>query len=97
VTEGGFLGVGPQYVEVGDSVYILLGGRVPHLLRKAENENKYFFVGECHVHGLMRGEALLKARKTADPDFSFYDASAWLWSLRDLEEMPFETEDFILI
>jgi hypothetical protein len=97
VTKEGRLGVGPPYVEVGDSVYILLGGRVPHLLRKAENENEYFFVGECHVHGLMRGEALLKARKTADPSFSFYDASAWLWSLRDLEEMPFETEEVILI
>ncbi|PMD14137.1 hypothetical protein NA56DRAFT_736225 [Hyaloscypha hepaticicola] len=97
LTEDGRLGIGPQYVEVSDRVYILLGSRVPHLLRKAENENEYFFVKECHIYGLMRGEALLKARKTADPSVSFYDTSTWLWSLRDLEEMPFETEDVILI
>ncbi len=97
VTEGGLLGVGPQYVEVGDSVYVLFGGRVPHLLRKAENENEYFFVGECHVHGLMKGKLLLKARKTANASFSFYDGPAWLWSLGVLKEMPFETEDVVLI
>ena len=97
VTERGLLGVGPQYVEISDSVYILLGSRVPHLLRKAENENEFSFVGECHVHDLMQGEALLQAKKTADPSLSYYDASAFLWSLCDLEDMPFETEEVILI
>ena len=54
-------------------------------------------MGECHVHDLMQGEALLQAKKTADPSLSYYDASAFLWSLRDLEDMPFETEEVILI
>ncbi|PMD30792.1 hypothetical protein L207DRAFT_389806, partial [Hyaloscypha variabilis F] len=53
----GFFGFSPGKVATGDSVFVFLGGEVPHLLRRTHKENEYSFVGECYVHGLMEGEA----------------------------------------
>ncbi|KAH8793760.1 heterokaryon incompatibility protein-domain-containing protein [Hyaloscypha sp. PMI_1271] len=91
MTSGGLLGIGPRHLKVGDHIFVFLGGEVPHLLRKTEAETEYAFVGECHVHGLMKGEALLKARKMADPNYDLGDTE-WLDQLHE-GEIPFPTEE----
>jgi hypothetical protein len=94
MTSGGLLGFGPRHLKVGDHIFVFLGGEVPHLLRKTEAETEYVFVGECHVHGLMKGEALLKARKMADPSYDLGDTE-WLDQLHE-GEIPFPTEEVVI-
>lgn len=53
-TRKGFLGLGPAALSQGDLVAVLLGGRVPFVLRKFEDYEK--LVGECYVFGIMQGE-----------------------------------------
>jgi Heterokaryon incompatibility protein (HET) len=95
MTSGDLLGFGPHHLEVGDHVFVLLGGEVPYLLRETEAETEYTFVGECYIHGLMSGEALLEARKMADPLCDLED-TAWLKRLHE-EEIPFPTMDVVII
>lgn len=57
-------GLAPPKTANGDIICILFGCSVPVVLRKCEPNNamddKYTFVGECYVHGMMDGEALPK-------------------------------------
>ena len=55
-TQSGLLGLGPEGMEEGDCIVVLLGGPVPYVLR-SEGE-RYRFVGECYILGAMGGEAL---------------------------------------
>ncbi|GME42095.1 heterokaryon incompatibility protein [Neofusicoccum parvum] len=61
-TEEGLIGIGPGYMEEGDEVWDLFGGHVPYLLRpmlpddEARGGWDYSLVGECYVHGVMKGE-----------------------------------------
>ncbi|CVL08992.1 hypothetical protein FPRO06_13297 [Fusarium proliferatum] len=55
MTSTGFVGVGPLDMQPGDEVCILLGGKVPYLLR-AQGEELYTLIGEAYVHGIMHGE-----------------------------------------
>lgn len=59
----GFVGLCPKEAARNDVVYILLGGRVPLVLRpkaQAEGETQehasYTLIGEAYVHGIMDGE-----------------------------------------
>lgn len=56
ITKRGFAGVVPPLSQVGDSIAIMKGGCVPFVLR-GSNE-RWRLVGECYVHGIMRGEGL---------------------------------------
>lgn len=56
VTKNGYLGLAPWNARVKDVVCVLLGGCTPYLLRRAENSERYRFVGECYVYGIMAGE-----------------------------------------
>jgi len=56
-TATGYLGLAPIAVRPGDVVAVLLGCKCPVLLRPAGN-NLYHVIGECYIHGLMRGEIL---------------------------------------
>lgn len=60
-TKGGRLGLGPQFVKPGDSVWLIAGSRTPYLLRQQERtqqtKNKFRFLGEMYMHGVMYGEA----------------------------------------
>ena len=94
MTSGGLLGFGPDHLKVGDHIFVFLGGEVPHVLRKTDAETEYAFVGECHVLGLMKGEALLKARKMADPNYDLGDTE-WLDQLHE-GEIPFPTEEVVI-
>ncbi|KAI1162159.1 heterokaryon incompatibility protein-domain-containing protein [Nemania serpens] len=55
-TRGKYYVLGPAALEVGDVVCVLFGGKVPFCLRPAGE--RYLLVGECYVHGLMKGEAI---------------------------------------
>jgi hypothetical protein len=56
VTGRGFMGFGPQGIESGDTICVLLGCDVPLILRKVDKH--YVLRGECFMLGLMDGEAI---------------------------------------
>ena len=60
LTDKGYLGLGHEGFQVGDVVFIFLGGEVPFLLREAAPEKKtaFRFLSECYVHGVMDGEIM---------------------------------------
>ncbi|KAK4664764.1 uncharacterized protein QC763_506470 [Podospora pseudopauciseta] len=64
LTHSGALGLGPPDLLQGDTVAVLLGAPVPHILRRIPSSeqnnstNVYALVGECFVDGIMAGEAL---------------------------------------
>ena len=92
VTNQGRLGMASDKVREGDIIAMLLGGEVPTVLRPSETAGHYTFVAECYVHGFMDGEALVEARKSAQPDYDSTDVS-WLERLHE-EEIPFPIEEF---
>jgi hypothetical protein len=55
--QNGYIGLGPQNLQAGDLVAVLLGASVPFLLRKDENGN-FRVVGEAYVHGIMDGQCV---------------------------------------
>jgi hypothetical protein len=63
VTQAGYIGLVPSYAEVGDEIWVLVGGQVLYVLRetdrtKIQSKTKiYEFLGEAYMHGLMDGEA----------------------------------------
>lgn len=71
ITEEGLMGLGPRLIEPGDLVCVLLGSRVPFVLRRKVDGDRYVLVGECYCHGVMDGEAVrgLDEGKTVLRDF----------------------------
>ncbi|KAF5009902.1 hypothetical protein FDECE_3887 [Fusarium decemcellulare] len=61
-TTGSRVGLGPEILDKGDIVCLLLGGPVPYVLRPQRN-GTFYFVGECYVPGYMNGEAILSWRE----------------------------------
>jgi hypothetical protein len=55
ITDDGHVGLGVA-MRPGDEIWILFGGRVLYILRPVEDH--YTFIGECYVHGYMRGEGM---------------------------------------
>ncbi|KAK2603103.1 hypothetical protein N8I77_009585 [Diaporthe amygdali] len=55
-TRSGYYVLGPVALEVGDIVCVLFGCKVPFCLRPMGE--RYLLVGECYVHGLMKGGAM---------------------------------------
>lgn len=53
--EGQYLGMGPPHMKVGDRICVLLGGRVPYVLRPADekNEGLWRLIGSAYVDGVM--------------------------------------------
>jgi hypothetical protein len=60
VTKKGYLGIGPATMKEGDVCCVLFGATVPFILRKLDSQ--YLLVGECYIHGVMRGEALKRCQ-----------------------------------
>jgi hypothetical protein len=58
VADDGRIGLAPMDAQVGDSVVLLEGGRVPYILRQSRQDSKsmYDLVGDAYVHGIMDGE-----------------------------------------
>lgn len=57
-TREGYIGLAPRIAQPGDQVCVLLGCRMPLLLRPAPNL-QYQVIGACYIHGMMQGEAFL--------------------------------------
>ncbi|KAM0429218.1 hypothetical protein ACHAPT_006432 [Fusarium lateritium] len=57
ITSRGYLGLFPWHVSNGDIVYVFETCALPFTLRPAEND-KFRYIGECFVHGIMEGEAV---------------------------------------
>ncbi|KAL7902402.1 heterokaryon incompatibility domain-containing protein [Trichoderma sp. SZMC 28014] len=57
-TTKGYYVMGPQAMEKGDIVCVLLGGKMPFCLRPCVDSQSYFLVGECYIHGFMNGESV---------------------------------------
>ncbi|KAK0722699.1 heterokaryon incompatibility protein-domain-containing protein [Lasiosphaeria miniovina] len=62
VTSSGRIGSGPQQLEEGDSICLLHGGATLFVLRPTpspvEGEDCHYYLGECYVQGLMKGEGM---------------------------------------
>lgn len=56
-TASGYIGLFPEHARTGDGVFVLKGCHVPVVLR-SRRDDKFKFVGECYVHGIMEGEAV---------------------------------------
>ena len=54
-----YIVLGPRSCKEGDLVCILHGCSVPVLLRRGRDGVHYTFIGECYVHGMMDGEAVM--------------------------------------
>jgi hypothetical protein len=95
-TETGYMGIAHRSVEIGDKVYVFMGGEMLFVLRPFVG-NYFGFGGESYVHGIMDGEMLAVAKadredhKSVDPD-----DLAWIDNLGD-EPWPFATEKLILV
>ncbi|KAI0974172.1 heterokaryon incompatibility protein-domain-containing protein [Xylaria arbuscula] len=57
-TERGYYVLGPKVLAKGDIVCVLWGGRMAFCLRPLEMNSRkvYLLVGECYIHGFMKGE-----------------------------------------
>lgn len=51
ITEEGYVGFAPKEAEVNDVAVVLLGHRVPCVLRPKASPWSFDFVGECYVFG----------------------------------------------
>ena len=60
-TQDGYVGIGPPSAQPGDAACVLLGSKVPMLLRPFSTltNNGFTVIGECYVHGLDDGVTLL--------------------------------------
>ncbi|GKT79780.1 ankyrin and HET domain-containing protein [Colletotrichum tofieldiae] len=58
VAEDGRMGLVPMDAQVGDTVALLEGGRVPYILRRSQHGGHFTYelVGDAYVHGIMDGE-----------------------------------------
>jgi hypothetical protein len=58
ISKESYIGLGPETMRQGDLICLLLGCRVPVILRR-QSDGCCVLVGECYVHGIMDGEAML--------------------------------------
>ncbi|KAK1974411.1 heterokaryon incompatibility protein [Colletotrichum cereale] len=63
VTRLGYVGMAPGGARPGDAVVILLGSRIPYVLRPSRDGTRCCFVGEAYCDGVMDGEMLTKRQK----------------------------------
>ncbi|KAF8857796.1 hypothetical protein BDZ45DRAFT_674423 [Acephala macrosclerotiorum] len=65
ITENGYMGLGRP--EVGDEVWVLFGGDTPFVLRPSTSDpGCHLLVGDCYVHGLMDGEAMVDVEEKTE-------------------------------
>jgi len=72
VSKNGYFGLVSLEAKAGDLVCILLGGRMPVILRPESYH--FLFIGESYIHGAMLGEAMkdLHAGKFRVQDFKLH-------------------------
>lgn len=60
-THTGFLGLAPEESRAGDILAVLLGCNHPVILRP--QGDRFLYIGECFVHGIMDGEVIAHAER----------------------------------
>jgi hypothetical protein len=68
-TAKGYYGVAPRGVQAGDSIVVVPGGCTPMVLREAGHGlegSEFQFLGDCYVHGIMKGEVMRKMEVPID-------------------------------
>lgn len=76
MTKHGYYANVPVTAQEDDVIAILYGGNMPLVLRpinytersEGKQEVKYMLVGQCYVHGFMKGEAFRTAGKEVQAD-----------------------------
>lgn len=90
ITDSGKVGLGPAKMKVSDSVFVLLGGKTPFVLRDAgkdggsassqlhalitANRAAHRVIGDCYVHRMMDGEHMPREVSTRDQE-----VHEWIW------------------
>ena len=95
-TDTGYMGLAHRSVDVGDKIYVLMGGEMPYVMRPFGG--KFFgFGGESYVHGIMDGE-MLATSMAVEMSYSRSGALdlSWIDKLGE-EPWPFQTEELILV
>jgi hypothetical protein len=65
-TSAGRMGLCGHDCAVGDGVWLLEGGSVPFVLRGADGGlDRFEFLGDCYVHGMMQGELMTDGTREA--------------------------------
>ncbi|KAH8645722.1 heterokaryon incompatibility protein-domain-containing protein [Xylariales sp. PMI_506] len=68
ITQTGLIGVGTRELRPKDEIYVLLGGRMPFILRPTklhDNGNEYHeYIGQAFVFGIMYGAVVEEGRQT---------------------------------
>ena len=91
ITENRRIGMASQNVKVGDVVALLLGSRVPVILRPSGST--YSFVGLSYVHGLMNGEGLIEVRNRQNIDDG---SNEQIW-LKNFDQSSLKSEALVLV
>lgn len=55
-TNEGFIGTGSESLDVGDSIWVVSGSRVPLIMRQRPKSLRYELIGGAYLHGFMRPE-----------------------------------------
>ncbi|KAK5657969.1 hypothetical protein OQA88_2522 [Cercophora sp. LCS_1] len=67
ITKKGLIGLGNTNLRAGDGVWVLLGGKMPFILRPTEEDQDgsrhYEYVTHAYVHGIMDGEVMREGRE----------------------------------
>ncbi|KAL2194274.1 hypothetical protein P885DRAFT_43556 [Corynascus similis CBS 632.67] len=63
ITACGYMGLFPKECESGDLVAIIPGASTPFVVRPDRSGASFTLVGDCYIHGIMRGELLLPSRR----------------------------------
>ncbi|KAF2249584.1 HET-domain-containing protein [Trematosphaeria pertusa] len=69
-TSRGYMGWAPDCCRAGDVVVVLNGGLVPYVLRQLDETEfgqKYTFLGDAYIHGIMDGEAFEEMEQANRP------------------------------
>lgn len=93
-TDTGYFGIFHASCVVGDSVWSLMGGDRPYILRDLDTGMKRF-KGEAYVHGIMDGKYLVKHFKKDDPKAADMSDDDWLDRLE--HDILFPIEEVVLI
>jgi hypothetical protein len=59
ISKKGYVGMGPVTTSPGDIIVVLIGARVPYVLR-TRGEERMFFLGEAYCDGIMDGEIITR-------------------------------------
>ena len=70
VTISGYAGLGSKITRESDIVAILYGGKTPYVLRPYGEE--WQLAGECHIYGVMDGEAVDQHKSSGEADDVFW-------------------------